>query len=265
LGTDSIDNALNALRSANPVARDDRRDDAWNPTDQTRLDAIVRAPKDDPATGVRTVVSLADRRRRRLRRIATGTTFATLGLTLVAWAFIAGRDSTDPMNLLCVNQARTFDTPTDAGVPPLQGTQVRLIGDPISSCAIAWTKPWFDQPAQQPPPLTTCVLPSGVLAVLPGASPQVCDQIGTARWTGRFRDDPAILTAFADRLITWTDEHHCATGPDAMAAARAEISRARLTRWTVVSPETSSAASPCASYGFDFSKRVVEITFWHGV
>ena len=142
----------------------------------------------------------------------------------------------------------------------MQGALVVLNGAPETSCAAAWNG-LFDQPAQPAPPLVTCVLPSGVLAVLPGDSSAICDKLGLPRWTGRFRDDPTKVIAFTSALVTWNQTNACSTGTEAAEAANREIATTQLAKWAVRQSDQPNEIAKCAGFLFDFSNRVVFITF----
>jgi hypothetical protein len=261
--SDQFQEAVQALRRANPIAGDDAgaADSRTVGDDERRLAAILGGDRrNDSAVGTK-MASLGERRRRRFLKVTGTSAIAVVLLTTAAWAVIHRRNGLDPVSILCLNQPRTFAMPEAPG-PPLQGVQAELSGDPVAACGPVWTTPQFDQPAQNPPPLVTCVLPSGVLAVLPGAGPSVCDQIGSARWTGRFRDDRVKLTSLADRLISLSGNHACLEESQATDAATAAVRDLELRNWRVKSIERPSEASPCATFGFDFSKRFVEIRFW---
>jgi hypothetical protein len=261
MSAESIREALAALRNANPLP-EPSVDDGDDHDDMSRLAAIVGSePRaaENPAN----VLSLAEHRGRRFRKMTTTTAIAIALLSTAAWAFVHRSAGTDATSVLCLNQARTFQMPETSG-PPLQGAQLPLRGAPALSCSEAWTRPLFEQPAQPPPPLATCVLPSGILAVLPGANQTVCDVIGLPRWTGGFRDDPSALTALADRLVAWLADHPCAGGPDAAQLATSELELAELKQWKVETIEQQTSDKNCASFAIDFSKRTISITFWPG-
>ena len=258
---DNENAALDALRQANPVIE---TDSLTHGTKSDRDRALLSAILDGSSRRVGNVVSLADQRRKRLRRFGVGAVAGVALLSTVAWVVIHRKDSIDPVTVLCLNQPRTFDMPT-IEANPLQGSVIELKGNPISACAEAWTRPMFEQPAQQPPPLVTCVLPSGVLAVMPGARPQDCDKIGLVEWSGEFRDDPLPLKAMTEELSGWIESQRCAKPADAVAAAQAALDHANLSKWKVKQAGATTVPSECSSLGYlnvgiDFSSRVITVT-----
>jgi hypothetical protein len=263
MAAESFEEALDALRNANPIPEPDESGTGeLGDSDLSRLAAII-GNDTNTAEDTAKLDSLAEHRRRGFRKITATAVITVALLSTAAWAVIHRAASADPTSVLCLNQARTFQMP-ETSDPPLQGAQLSLHGDPALTCSQAWTRPMFEQPAQPPPPLATCVLPSGILAVLPGKNQTVCDEIGLARWTGQFRDDPSALTALADHLVAWLGEHPCATGTEAAQLATGELATGRLARWKVEAIEQPTSGMNCAGLGIDFSKRTISITFWPG-
>jgi hypothetical protein len=253
--------AFQALREANPVtdtevlalgARSDR--------DQAQLLGILGGSSQPAAT----VVSLADRRTRKLRSLGAATLTGVALLSTVAWVVIHRKDSIDPVTVVCLTQARTFEMPT-IEANPLQAAVIELKDDPINTCSEAWTRPWFEQPAQQPPALVACVLPAGLLAVMPGASPQDCEKIGLLAWSGKLRDDPVPLKAMSEELRRWIENHRCSQPAEAATAAQAALDHANLSKWKVQQDGATTVPSECGglgylSVGIDFSSRVITVT-----
>ena len=122
--------------------------------------------------------------------------------------------------------------------------------DPIAVCAEAWRA---GKVGPTPPPaLVACVLPSGTVGVFPADTPtnEVCAGLGLAPAAP---NDPAGPTTLAALRSTLTDRFRaaCVSLDEARAIALNELTRYRLTGWTVT---ISSGATPerrCASLGID--------------
>lgn len=268
MARDPLFDAMAALRAANPVPEppsDAAPDDGFvdgdaHDEDRARLAAVL-APS--PSSKIGNVRSLAEHRRRHRRTVVTGIAVLGVVMTTAAWAYINNRPAADPMTVLCLNQPETFDSADPNAAVPLQGIAAQfLAGDPFKRCDAAWSKPEFDnQPAQPPPPLVGCVLPSGVLAVMPGSSGTVCDRLGLARWSGRFRDDAAAITKVATELTDWIGTQSCPDSLEAAPRARAALASAGLSKWKLVTVDKPRPGQPCAIYGFDFSKRTISVDY----
>ena len=249
--------ALEALRRSDPAKWLTEPSDPVRDTEQ--LNRIMAMKRDPAPGGDHVIVDLAEQRKKRRSRIVGPLVLGTVLLPTVAWAYLHRKNAADPVKVLCLNQARTFEMQDDPN-RPLQGALVEFTNDPITSCSAAWNG-LFDQPAQQAPPLVPCVLPSGVLAVLPIDSSAGCETLRLPRWTGRFNDDPEKVKALADGLIGWNQTHPCPTGSEAGDEAATQVASAQLPSWKVRHTELSTATTACAGFLFDFSNRTIDVTF----
>jgi hypothetical protein len=228
---------LDLLRRANPVREEDVRgpDSAEG---QALLERIVATP---PGAARRWGRWL------RRRRVLVLVPIAVLGLA--AAAYVALRPVEDPGTIACYREASLQTGDIVVRAPA---------GDPVAACRTLW-EPGGEFVTEDGvvPPLTACVLDSGILAVFPGEA-SVCQALGLAV------PDPDPGVAEENRRIVELEEAlvarflgQCLPEAEAMEIIVNELERRRFGDWRVETRGEFSEARPCASLGFDPANRVV--------
>ncbi len=155
------DNDLfDVLRRADPAARPPLPD-VSHPDAQQLLTRILQTP--------RTVVSPKKRPRRRWFVL-----IALVGVTTGAtWVVIHRSSVSDSRNVACY---RDLSLNSDIVVVPFD------LGNPLEACRQAWESGELQNrkvtPAGSEPPLTRCVLPSGLLGIFPSDDVDLCARLG---------------------------------------------------------------------------------------
>ena len=224
----------------------------------------MATPHDRIAVGVRRRAPLPGIGPNRRRLVVALAAAVTVSAGAAAYAFFV-RDVAKPLNVACFASA------------DLQGRiVVRALDDrpPADICAAAWRDGLFGGQAVPAPPLTPCVLDSGVVGVFPSdPSGDTCTRLGLAPPATAppvfpanpspsptpTRSAASALTELRDSLVVDYLTRRCVVPDEAVAFARQEIVRLGLTGWTVIiSPDAPPTAEhPCASFGFDQEGRRV--------
>jgi hypothetical protein len=172
-----------------------------------------------------------------------------LAATALAFAIVDRRDPALPLETACYGKA-SLDAPRRF---------VETRGDSAAACAVLWRAGVFgsDQPAEG---FDTCVLASGVPAVFPGESGDVCARLGLPA------AKPATSTERYVRVTEAVNDAvsgHCA----AEAEARSIINHTLTTlgedpsNWPVTRDDRPfSADEPCASLIFVRQPQGIRIT-----
>lgn len=206
------------------------------PGDDAMLAAIVAAP----------VVPLRRARGRR-RRWVTGGAVVVVSAGLAAAAFLRQESPTNPLQLVCYPVAED---------PPPALFDAPMGQDPIASCGELWMngRIAFDG---APPPLTACVLDTGVIGVIPGDQ-RVCAELGLANWVGALTDDEQNLLAFQEALFDNFAER-CVGEADVEARTRDLMDAFDVADWTLLQRGGYSVERPCSGVVAFAEDRLVVI------
>ena len=227
---------------------------------QALLERIVATPPVPVAADRRLLprgsAQVRSRRRLRVGIAAVATLGAAAGYALVA------RDATKTLDVAC------YSSPSIEAGFTVESADGR---SPLDACAAAWRAGRIGA-ERVPPPLTACVLESGVVGVFPSLpSEDTCARLGipslapvptTTRATTGSSPTTAAAGTVTDLRNVLSGEflsRPCLSPDEAAALAQREIARLGLAGWTVVASVTGPFPSdrPCASYGFDEEQRRV--------
>ena len=246
---------LDRLRAANPVP------------------GVATLPGPDPVLFARIISGETTAKRllppspRRVRRLVPALVVVSL-LGGLAYALLRG-DVTKPQNVACFERA---DPEARAEVT---GVDER---GPVAACADLWQRGVFGA-GREVPPLTVCLLDSGVAGVFPstpgvdvcavlnlGAVPSTASPT-TTQGPGpgpppTALDVNARFLAFRDAVLPVFLEARCMEPRAGAALVRRELVAAGLADWTVtggegVAAEGYSPQRPCASLSFHPERREI--------
>ena len=228
---------LKRLRKANPVPPD-QAPRADSPQARVLFQRIVEQPPGKAR-----------------KRWWTGRAWILLPAILVlagAATYVILRPVTEPISVACfqgpdVKANRAIVPPTD---------------NPVAACRDVWQPGGEFNPSGEitPPPLTACVLNGGALGVFPSLlEADTCTVLGlahpaTARLSGLNRAVLDVQAALAKRFLG-----ACVSRNEAVALARAELSRHGLSDWRIDVPLPFTSTEPCASVAFDLEHRTLRL------
>lgn len=235
------DDAFEAFREANPI------DDSTLPgpdssKGRTLFDRITATPRLPDATP-----------RRSRRRTVLVITAVLVALLSIAAAWLALRDVTDPLPIVC-HQAPRLDSDAAAGASG--GT----LG--VERCAWAWEDGVLINedfaPPGQIPVLIGCVTDEGNLAVFPGDDPALCERLGLTRPDPASMSDGDALRHLESDLVDWFDQHGCQALDVAEHDIRQILDAQGLDDWRI-SVSGRNQNDPCASFGLDAENKTVRL------
>jgi hypothetical protein len=231
------------LQLANPITAEELPETLTATKLDERHRSIVEAPPAPLPLALRRLPRRPPYRRRRLAAAAL-----VVAMTTVGWAiYQATREPTKPSTIVCYAAA-------DLG----SRTQV-VVNDgrpPTDICADLWRRGVFGETSV--PPLVACVIPSGVVGVVPSAGPDTCTAMGasslapsptttsdpsTTGSTPSTTLDPATLT----EALSAQFRGLCYAEDQARELVERELAARGLGDWTVVSQGTFTAERPCAT------------------
>lgn len=235
------DDAFDAFRDANPVD-ESTVPGPDSPKACTLFARIIATPR-------RPEQPLRRPRHRTILVIAA----VLLALISIAAAWLALRDVTDPIPVVCY-QAPSLDGDAADGAP----------GDSLGVERCAWA--WEDgilinedfAPPGQVPALIGCVTDEGNLAVFPGDNPALCRQLGlTEPDPGSVSDGDALRRLESD-LVAWFDQHGCQPLDVAEHDIRQILHAHGLDDWHI-SKSAGNEHDPCASFGLDALNKTIRL------
>lgn len=229
------------------------RDDRYlppgeNPIADDLLNRISAGDRVDRAS------SRAGVRRSSTRRVPRA---AAIGVAAVLLAGAGGAAA------VLLNRHPDDITPIDCYGPGTASTAARLNAvrhselSPTQQCAAAWSDGRLG--GDGPPPLTECVTDTGIIAVIPADSPDVCRQWG---W------DPADTSpdSVADRadevveVVSRRFSERCHGPGEAVATIRAVLHELDLDDWTIADRTTDDLAeASCVYPAIDGLARTVDL------
>jgi hypothetical protein len=239
--TESID-PIKILEDLNPVDREEVRGVARSSEARATLESIL----EQPATRSTRGRSRPHRRPRRL--VAAAAIVLAAAMAGTAWALTRG--APQPITIGCYaaqhTTARTIVLPAGSG-------------SAVATCRKAWQAGDFG--AKQTPQLHACVLPSGGVAVFPGAQPCAhlkLRPLGFGPPSGG-KTNRGSPTRLKNDLVRAYLHSRCLSRSRGLRLARSEIRRLDLRDWRaqVTTPFTSERS--CASYAFDEQRDLVLI------
>jgi len=235
------DDAFEAFRKANPI-NDSTLPGPDSPKGRTLFDRITSAPRlSDPTP------------RRSRHRTVLVITAVLVALISIAATWLALRDVTDPLPIVCY-QAPRMDSDAAAGASG--GT----LG--VERCEWAWEDGTLINddfaPPGQIPPLVGCVTDEGNLAVFPGDDPALCEQLGLTRPEPASMSDGDALRQLESDLVDWFDEHGCQALDVAEQDIRVILDAHGFDDWLISNPGPNGN-DPCASFGLDVENKAVRL------
>lgn len=129
---------------------------------------------------------------------------------------------------------------------------------PVEVCGEMWRRGVFGPGPR--PPLTACLLPSGTVAVLPGAASGVCTAIQAVPRPSTGGSAPAAgpdVVALRLALVEAVRAEGCTSVTRAADLARSALAEGGFQGWDVEVTGAAGPDRPCASLGFDVPGRRV--------
>ena len=236
------DTAFEAFRAANPVD-ESTVPGPDSPEAQALLTQITSTPHAQPSRG-RTYTR---------RRLATAIAVAILTLALAAAAWLAFRDVTDPISVVCYREASLESDASDA---PIEGELN------ASLCDGAWRNGILVNedlvPAGQVPPLVGCVLESGNLAVFPSDDDTLCALLGLAQPDPDSMSYAQMIRQLTADLVEHFSRQDCQSVEAAEQDVRTVLDSYGLHHWKIaVMP--GDPRDQCASFGIEPADETVLI------
>jgi len=214
------------------------------PGDDAMLAAIVATP-----VGVVPVRA----RRGRLRWWVTGGAVVVVSAGLAAAALLRQESPSNPTQLVCYPVAEH---------PPPALFDAPMGPDPVASCGELWVNGRIASD-ESPPLLTSCVLDTGIVAVIPGDQ-QVCAELGFANWIGELTGDELNLIEFHDALVA-NFADRCVTEDVAEAEVRAVMAEFGVDDWSVAMRGGYTPERQCSLVAAVAEDRLVVIASRPGI
>lgn len=231
---------VEVLEDLNPVDPEDVRGVAASPEARATLGRILEQPGRRP--------TYTRRRLRRPRLVAAAAIAVVAAMAGTAWALT--RSTPQRITVGCYAaqsiSARTIVLPAGSG-------------SQVATCRKAWQRGDFGMPKS--PQLHACVLPSGGVAVFPGARP--CERLKLQPLghgaTGRHQARPGSPIRLKNDLVRAYLGRRCLSGSTGLRLARSEIRRLHLNRWRVQVTTPFTRQRNCTSYAFDEQSDLILI------
>lgn len=183
------------------------------------------------------------------RRVVTVAAVAAVAGLLAAcgvvYALLA-RQPDQPSVVACYGAAEVGG---DIVVRPTDGA------DPIDACTRVWQTGGFGPDRTEAPPLTACVMESGVPGVFPSGDPKTCERLGLDAATFAPSDTPQLRRALIDTVFAASP---CVAIDEARAGVARVLDARGATGWRV-EEGTFSSAQPCATLAFDEAAKVITL------
>lgn len=233
------DDPLEQLRRSNP-APVDGMPDARSPQLRALFDRVVDTAHEQSSA----------RQRARRRRTVWLPLVAVALAGLIAAGYAAVKAVTRPLDVVCFSEP-VLDAPEIVGLPADERS-------PQDVCATAWQRGGaFGE--EQAPPLAACVLDSGAVGVFPGASGDLCEQLGLGRHQSMPNAANEAAIELRDALTEQFLDAGCLTEPQGRAMVLNELQRRGLDEWTVTAAQPFTTSRPCATLAIDASTSTVTL------
>jgi hypothetical protein len=226
------------LEDLNPVGPDDVRGVAGSSEARATLRSILGQAATQPSW----------RQRSHRLRIAAAAAAAVAALAGTAWALT--RSAPQHLTIGCY---ATQSTSAHTVVVPAGS------GPPVATCRTVWQRGDFG--AVGVPQLQACVLPSGGIAVFPGAHPCTTLKLRSfsTRPTGSGQTEQSSAVKLKDHLVRDYLRSRCLSRARGLHLARAEIQGLHLRGWRVHVSAPFTRQRSCTSFAFDEQHMLVLI------
>ncbi len=233
---------FDVLRRADPAARQ-RMPDATHPDAQHLLTRILQTPR---------TAAPAKRHPRRRWLVVIG--LVTVGVTTAAtWVVIHRSSVSDSLNVACYGG---LSLGSDIVVEPFD------LESPLEACRRVWKTGDLRNPKITPagsvPPMTGCVLASGLLGIFPTDDVGLCDRLGLDAARLELSPVHAAVTRLQDQLAE-RFLGACVPVDHAAPGVKGLLTELGLHDWTVRITQPASPERPCASVAVDPKERAVSI------
>lgn len=205
-----------------------------------------RLPGDDEMLATIMAMPVVPARRRpRKRTMWLGGGVAVVGVGLAAFAFVREESPTNALALVCYSAAEER---------PAVQAGTALSPDPVATCGELWMNGQIAS-LDEPPPLTACVLDTGLVAVIPGTQ-EVCSRLGIANWVGELSDEQVNEIAFHEEVVE-TFGGRCVSEAEVDAELPGLMAEYGLDDWTIDRRGGYTPTRQCTAVAVDSVNKTV--------
>jgi hypothetical protein len=212
--------------------------------------AGIEIPGPDSAIAGQILSRVLRKRRRRHLAVAVAAAIAVLASAVAAVAILFDGDVEVRQGLLCLDSADSDARRVEIPVP------TSITAD---ACAELWVSGVLANPDLAPPgavpPLTGCVLGSGVLAVFPSDDPGICAELDLPAFERMTATDKSLL----EEILALMPPGECTRFEAAATQVGELLERLESDRWTLRLGGEPTTQRPCASPSIDETGRTITL------